>query len=70
MDSFFIDPSTLPGGEKWVKACKELQGNATANADILRKSLQCDASKLGGFIQVISLLLVYGAILYTVRLTT
>lgn len=66
MNAFFIDPSKLPGGEKWTQACDSIPSNASSQATaLLRSSLQCDASTLGGFIQVISLLLVYGVILYS-----
>lgn len=71
MNSLFINPSTLPGGKHWMAACAaaaaEAQKNSTAT---IEESLGCDASPISGLFQVVTLLLVYGYILYYVRCPT
>lgn len=73
MDSLFIEPSTLPGGAKWIAACAAavVPLNATSaqhvETELLRESLRCNSSPIGGLFQVLLLLCVYGAILFFVR---
>lgn len=59
--SFFINPSGLPGGREWAAACKHA---ADGPAELL-ESLGCSAGSLGGLVQVLTLLVVYGFVLYT-----
>lgn len=73
MESFFVPPSSLPGGEQWGQACAALRMDAEAtekaieSTRLLRESLGCDSSPVGGFVQVLFLMVVYGAILFFVR---
>lgn len=70
MESFFIDPSSIPGGREWTKACNSLltQGadspHVVTTADSAYETLRCDVSPISGFLQVVFLLAVYGVILY------
>lgn len=66
MDSIFIDPSSLPGGKQWIAACAAIESHRNATNPISH-SLRCDASPIGGFLQVLFLLAVYGYVLYFVR---
>lgn len=70
MEGLFIDPSTLPGGREWFKACNSLlvQGDDSPHVvttlEAAYETLRCDVSPISGFFQVILLLLVYGLILF------
>ena len=71
MDSFFIDPSALPGGQEWNASCQALNASTTKlspeKLEELREAIGCNASVLGGFVQTLTLLAVYSAILFYVR---
>ena len=68
MDSFFIDPSALPGVQRWNTSCQALPKSAAHLSpqeyhDLL-EAIGCNASTLGGFVQALTLLAVYSAILF------
>lgn len=58
MDSLFIEPASLPGGQDWFHAC------AAATDEAARDALRCGTSSLSGLVQVFLLLCVYGVILF------
>lgn len=66
MQSFFIEPSSLPGGRAWAAACasvaRELAetGSTSAAAD----ALHCTASASAGLVQVLLLMAVYAGVLF------
>lgn len=71
MESFFIDPSSLPGGRAWAIACANVVQSSvdgapyeSASLSTAFEALRCHTSSVGGFIQVLLLLVVYGGILF------
>lgn len=68
---FFIDPSSLPGGRGWASECTAAaaaasEHNASSAAVALPEALGCgEGGGAGGLVQVLTLLFVYGAVLYT-----
>lgn len=70
MESFFIDPASLPGGRQWIAACNVLVASGTNSSHLspsvqeTHEALHCGTSPTSGFVQVILLLIVYGFILF------
>lgn len=66
---YFIDPSSLPGGRAWIASCDAsfaAAANSTSTAAAsLPEHLGCTHGASGGLIQVLTLLAVYGTVLYT-----
>lgn len=69
---YFIDPSSLPGGRAWAASCDAAfaaAANSTATSAAAAASLPdrlgCADGAGGGLIQVLTLLAVYGTVLYT-----
>lgn len=60
----FIEPSSLPGGREWARACSAALKVEGAAGERLQEGLACASSSVAGLIQVLSLLAVYGFILY------
>lgn len=63
--SFFINPGGLPGGRDWAAACSAADGEKSEAAALLADKLACAASPTAGLVQVLTLLCVYGYVLYT-----
>ncbi|KAI0566522.1 Sodium/calcium exchanger protein [Gracilaria domingensis] len=69
MESLFIQPSSLPGGQLWYEACGHIVSRAAENgtsaaASSLSEAVHCDVSPASGFVQVLMLLCVYGFVLF------
>jgi Ca2+/Na+ antiporter len=60
---FFIEPSSLPGGRAWAAACAAAAGAGVGGK--VPGALECAEGGLGGLVQVLTLLAVYGFVLYT-----
>jgi Ca2+/Na+ antiporter len=66
--SVFINPGALPGGREWEASCAAAAAAADGGggaAELLAENLACGASAVSGLVQVLTLLAVYGFVLYT-----
>lgn len=63
--SFFINPGALPGGREWAESCKAAAAGESDAAALLAENLACETSPATGLVQVLTLLAVYGFVLYT-----
>lgn len=72
MDSFFIEPGSLPGGRVWNEVCETItrpeyinSTYAAGKRELVSEAMRCHLSPSSGLIQVLLLLCVYGGVLYT-----